>query len=135
RTARVASSLAPASGLRSGRPFGGAVTDEAPGSRLRASEREEKREERRDTQTPGRELREAARRWPRSPLEPGAWSLEPLSQLLLDLFDLERLEDVLLLDVVEALEADAALEALGDLLDVVLEALERVDLALPDRHA
>src|ERR1044072_7418003 len=54
------------------------------------------------------------------------------SELLLHLFDFEGLDDVLLLDVAVALEADTALEALGDLLDVVLEALERVELAFPD---
>src|SRR5262249_33377949 len=50
----------------------------------------------------------------------------------LDLADLVRLDQVAFLDVVVALEVDAALEALGDLADVVLEALERVDRGLVD---
>src|SRR5580692_11180887 len=57
------------------------------------------------------------------------------SQLLLHFLDLEALDDVLLLEIVEALEADAALHALLDLFDVVLEALERRQLAVPDDRA
>src|SRR6185312_15029718 len=57
---------------------------------------------------------------------------EARSELLLDLLDVVRLEDVLLLDVVVALEADTALEALEDLARVVLEALQAVDLAVPE---
>src|SRR5262249_40422758 len=56
------------------------------------------------------------------------------SELLLDLLDLERLDDVLVFEIAVAVERDAALEALGDLFDVVLEALERVELAFPDHR-
>ena len=49
------------------------------------------------------------------------------SELLLDLFDLEGLDDVAGLLLVEAVEADTALHALGDFLHVFLEVLERVD--------
>src|SRR3954469_12140967 len=53
-------------------------------------------------------------------------------------FDLTRLvdlEDVAFLDVVEALEQDAALEAFLDLADVVLEALELGDAGFVDDRA
>src|SRR5687767_13553549 len=60
----------------------------------------------------------------------GASATSP-SELLLDLFDVEGLDDVLLLHVAVALEGDTALHVLGDFLDVVLEALERVELAFP----
>src|SRR5262245_58990747 len=49
----------------------------------------------------------------------------------LDLFDIVRLDDVAVLDVVVALEADAALGAVLDLARVVLEALEAGELAGP----
>ena len=49
-----------------------------------------------------------------------------------DLLDLVRLDDVADLDVLVPVEADAALEALLDLGDVVLEAAQRADLALVD---
>src|SRR5215203_3878352 len=49
-----------------------------------------------------------------------------------DLDDLEELEDVALLDIVEVLDADPALEALADRADVVLEAPERGDVPLVD---
>ena len=49
-----------------------------------------------------------------------------------DLLDDEDLDDVPRLDVVEALEADAALEPGLHLRHVVLEAAERGDLALED---
>src|ERR1019366_3416657 len=52
-------------------------------------------------------------------------------ELLLDLLDVVGLEHVLLLEVVEALEADAALHSFGNLARVVLEALEALDLAVP----
>ncbi len=54
-----------------------------------------------------------------------------LLQRLLDLLGLERLEHVVDLDVLEALEHDAAFEAGLDLLDVVLEAAQRADPARP----
>src|SRR4029079_9812680 len=57
------------------------------------------------------------------------------SEALLDLLDLEGLDDVLLLHLAVAVEADTAREALGDLLDVLLEALQRSDLPLPDGGA
>src|SRR3954454_13863928 len=60
----------------------------------------------------------------------GAWLL----QRLLDLAGLEELEDVAHLDVLIALEHDAALEALVDLLDVVLEAPQRADAPCPDHR-
>src|SRR6478672_12365355 len=53
----------------------------------------------------------------------------------LDLARLEDLEDVALPQVVEALEQDAALEALRDLADVVLEAAQRGDGRLVDARA
>src|SRR4029079_12014020 len=53
----------------------------------------------------------------------------------LDLPRLEDLEDVALAEVVEAVEEDAALEALGDLAHVVLEAPERRDRRLMDDRA
>src|SRR6478672_5810063 len=53
----------------------------------------------------------------------------------LDLADLVGLDQVAFLDVVEALEVDAALEALGQLAHVVLEALQRVDRGLVDDGA
>src|SRR5712664_4915989 len=49
-----------------------------------------------------------------------------------DRFQLVRLDDVAFLEVVEVLDADAALEALVDFLHVVLEAPERGDLAGED---
>ena len=52
-----------------------------------------------------------------------------------DLLDLEALDDVVVLDVGVAVERDAALEAFGDLLDVVLEAAQAADLAFPDLRA
>src|SRR5262249_34188193 len=52
-----------------------------------------------------------------------------------DLLDSEHFDDVADLDVTEAIEADAALRAGLDLADVVLEAAETGDLALPDRRA
>src|SRR5580658_4051002 len=60
---------------------------------------------------------------------------ERASQLLLYFLDLVALDDVLLLDVVVAIEADAALEALGDVLHVLLEALERRQLSVPQDGA
>src|SRR5262249_21647419 len=51
-----------------------------------------------------------------------------------DLLNLEGLDDVADLDVLVAVEPDAALEALLDLRDVVLEAAQRPDLPLVD-HA
>src|SRR3954449_5851832 len=54
---------------------------------------------------------------------------------LLDLTGLEELQDVALLDVGVALEHDAALLALVDLGDVVLEAAQRADPAGPDDGA
>ena len=53
----------------------------------------------------------------------------------LDLARLVDLEDVALAEVVEALEQDAALEALGHLAGVVLEALELRDRRLVDPGA
>src|ERR687887_1933081 len=53
----------------------------------------------------------------------------------LDLARLEDLEDVALAEVVEALEQNPALEALGDLAHVVLEALELRDRRLVDDGA
>jgi hypothetical protein len=50
----------------------------------------------------------------------------------LDLAGLVHLEDVAVLDVVEAVEQDAALEALGDLARVLLEPLELGDGRLVD---
>src|SRR3954453_14780558 len=61
----------------------------------------------------------------------GAWLL----QRLLDLAGLEELEDVAHLDVLVALEHDAALEALVDLLHVVLEAAKRSHPARPHDRA
>src|SRR5690606_14742194 len=52
-----------------------------------------------------------------------------------DLAELVGLDDVALLEVLEVGEADAALVAGGDLGDLVLDALERLDLALPDHRA
>src|SRR3954470_15039593 len=59
----------------------------------------------------------------------------PSLELAFDLACLEDLEDVALLDVLIALERDAALVALGDLAHVVLEALERADPTGPDDRA
>src|SRR5438552_1412357 len=53
----------------------------------------------------------------------------------LDLTRLERLEHVALLDVVEAVEEDAALEPLGDLPRVVLEPLQLRDRRRVDDRA
>src|SRR3954451_4508055 len=61
----------------------------------------------------------------------GAWLLERL----LDLAGLEELEDVAHLDVLVALEHDAALEALIDLLNIVLEAAQRSKASGPDDRA
>ena len=58
-----------------------------------------------------------------------------LLQRLLDLFGLEELEHVALLDVSVALEHDAALLALLDLLDVVFEAPQGAEFAVPDDRA
>ena len=58
-----------------------------------------------------------------------------LLQRLLDLLGLERLDHVADLHVLVALEHDPALEALGDLLDVVLEASERAHAPGPDHRA
>src|SRR5262245_8908361 len=52
-----------------------------------------------------------------------------------ELLDLVGLDDVAHLDVVHAVERHAAFEALLHLAHVVLEALERAQAALPDRHA
>src|ERR1019366_1006636 len=57
------------------------------------------------------------------------------SQLLLDLLDLVALDDILLLELVVALETDAALEALDHLARVVLEALEAGNLPVPNHGA
>ena len=46
-----------------------------------------------------------------------------------------RLDDVALVLVVVAVQQDAALEALADLADVVLQVLQRVDRAVPDDRA
>src|SRR3954470_1043537 len=54
------------------------------------------------------------------------------SQRLLDLFDLERFDDVADRDFVETFERDTAIEALFDVANVVLEALEAAHLALPE---
>src|SRR5580658_4921860 len=63
---------------------------------------------------------------------PGSRSwLEPL----LDLLDFVALEHVLFLEIVEAVEPDAALEALGDFTDVVLEALQARNLAIESDDA
>src|SRR5216684_7922617 len=48
------------------------------------------------------------------------------------LLDLEGLDDVAVLDVLELLDADAALEALPNLGDIVLEVAQRADLSLQD---
>ena len=64
------------------------------------------------------------------PLRPAA-----VERGALDLARLEDLEDVAFAQVVEALEQDAALEALGHLADVVLEAAERGDSRLVDAGA
>ena len=55
--------------------------------------------------------------------------------LLLDLLHDKRFHHVAELDVVELLEAQTALVAAGDLLDRVLEALERRERALVHHHA
>src|SRR5687768_5326103 len=52
-----------------------------------------------------------------------------------DLPDFVGLDDVALLQVLEVLEADAALEARRHLTHVVLEALERRDRPVPDDGA
>src|SRR5450631_1211056 len=54
---------------------------------------------------------------------------------LLDLFDLERLDDVADLNLVEAFERDTAIEAFLHVASVVFEALEARHLALPERCA
>src|SRR5205085_10052650 len=65
----------------------------------------------------------------------GRFSLHPssfiisLSQSSGRLFDAERFDDVADFDVLEALDADAALEALTDFRDVLLEVTQRCDLA------
>src|SRR5438270_7541472 len=51
-----------------------------------------------------------------------------------DFLDFEEFELVAFLDVVVALELDAALEAFLDFAHVVLQALERFDLARVDHH-
>src|SRR5690606_4934799 len=71
---------------------------------------------------------------------PGAGSLRSAgfdsgSQRRRDRLDLEGLEDVARLDVGEAVDDDAALEALADLLDVLLEDAERRDRALVEDDA
>ena len=53
----------------------------------------------------------------------------------LDLARLVRLEDVVFLDVVEAVEQDAALEALGHLARVLLEPLQLGDRGVVDDRA
>ena len=58
-----------------------------------------------------------------------------LLQGLLDLLGLEELEHVALLDVGVALEHDAALLALLDLLHVVFEAAQGAEFAVPDDGA
>src|SRR5512145_2897029 len=58
---------------------------------------------------------------------PGAGPSQRAGQLL----DLERLQPVALLQFVEPVEGDAALEALLHFLHVVLESLERLDAARP----
>src|SRR4051794_2547766 len=58
-----------------------------------------------------------------------------LLQGLLDLFRLEELEHVVLLDVGVPLEDDAALLALLDFLDVVFEAAQGAELTGPDHRA
>src|SRR3990170_4273632 len=52
-----------------------------------------------------------------------------------DLYDLEELQNIALFDVVEVLDADAALEALAHRADVVLEASQGSDVALVDHDA
>src|SRR3712207_5180098 len=52
-----------------------------------------------------------------------------------DFDDLEELQNVAFLDVVEVLDADAALEALADRAGVVAEALEGAYVALVDHRA
>src|ERR671911_1989530 len=64
-----------------------------------------------------------------------ATSIDVSLQLPGDLSDLVRLDDVAFLDVVEVLDPDAALEALGHLAHVILEALERPDTAVIDDDA
>src|SRR5215211_9163326 len=58
--------------------------------------------------------------------------VEQVPGLPRDLDDLEGLQDVALLDVVEVLDADAALEALADRTYVVPEALQGGDVAIVD---
>ena len=70
----------------------------------------------------------------RRPPAPAAPALA-LLQRLLHLLGAEELQDVAHLDVGVAVEHDAALEALLDLLDVVLEAAQRADAAGPDDGA
>src|SRR5205823_6210159 len=60
---------------------------------------------------------------------------ERLRQLALDLPSLEDLHHVALLDVLVVAQHDAALEAGGDLADVVVEAAQRLDLARVDHGA
>ena len=57
-----------------------------------------------------------------------------LRTLVLNLLHHEALEDVALFDVVELFDAHAALVAGGDLLDGVLEALERAEHTFVDDH-
>src|ERR671933_2428604 len=57
------------------------------------------------------------------------------SKLRFDLLGPVRLQDVAFLEVVEVVEGDAALVALGYLAHVVLEALERGDRAVVDDRA
>src|SRR6186997_1728318 len=58
----------------------------------------------------------------------------PGSQRALDLDALEALDLVARLHVVVGLHRDAALGAAADLLDVLLEAAQRLELALEDDH-
>src|SRR5215831_18064353 len=78
-------------------------------------------------------------------MPPGGWASRhtavplrgagrPLGERAGDALDLERLDHVADLDVVHAVERDAALEAALDLLHVVLEAAQRPDPPTPDRH-
>src|SRR6185369_9083320 len=61
------------------------------------------------------------------------WSPRRRSERARQLLDLERLEPVAFLELAVAIQRDAALEALLDLLHVVLEALERRDTSGPQR--
>src|SRR6266568_990924 len=62
----------------------------------------------------------------------GGWLVE---RRPLDLTGLERLDDVALFHVIEAVEQDAALEAFGDLARIVFEPLELRDCRLVDDRA